>query len=670
MYQLQRSKRDVERIFDIPSFTKSSLETLPSPLVSPIETLQKPVESSPYIKENIYKDFFLNYGRNIGESSSKNEYPTYDIKKEEIDSLKKEVSEIKKEKELLEKEVSEIKSQKENVEQELEKEKSKAAAVAAVEEAADAVEEVEEEVEEEPVEEEPVEEAADAVEEVEEEEVEEEEVADAVEEVEEEEAAVEEEEEEEPDEFLEQIEEETPIEIPQDDTEEYPITTYDYGDDSYYIDNTPFLEKIFLFPDGEHPIDLCIYSCVRTGCMPYVLYLTVYDKTKNTLTFPLAESIVITENDSEEDIRNRTMENFKNSIFNIFPPNEIQNPTVKEEPTDVFYPQLFKGLSFSDEKITMVYDATRVHVPVSKDKEYFWVTPYEILVLYQYKNIIIDDSVISFFQNIATSSGFIDKSFYQLKRVSDGSLVPTPYVMFPCSPSSSTSFISYIRGDTSITYENIVETPEEEINLFIPTINHPKYGNFPIFSSLPLDKTKLHIKRCAVFVDIDDMQPTFLNTENPELIDHLYDITQDRQFTSFSFIENNIQYWCIKSPLYFSEIYDDPTSFLPITSFTEFTEEELHRIKGPEGEPEPEAEPLIEDMDDHSNEGSEISNEGSEISNEGNNTSDEEENFSDESDSTWSDTEFENDDYKRGYEAGLKMGYKQKTVEDVLHPTE
>ena len=71
-------------------------------------------------------------------------------------------------------------------------------------------------------------------------------------------------------------------------------------------------------------------------------------------------------------------------------------------------------------------------------------------------------------------------------------------------------------------------------------------------------KTKSHIKRCAVFVDIDDMQPTFLNTENPELIDHLYDITQDRQFTSFSFIENNIRYWCVKSPLYFSEIYDDP----------------------------------------------------------------------------------------------------------------
>lgn len=605
MYQLKRSKRDVQRIFDNTSFIEPSIK-------KPEET-----ESDEYMKENIYRDFFI--------SNEKSKEQTGEETGEETgeQTIEEEILEKRREKELLEKELSEMKSEKDRLEDILETERQRLLEISAQEEIPEEepIGEGEGEAEPEP---EP-----------------------------EDEFNPPEEEEEQPD-------EQQQSEEPEDIMEDLPITTYDYGDESYYIDNTPFLERTFLFPDGIHPIDLCIYTCVRNGCMPYVLYLTIYDKSKNTLVFPSAESITISEKDSDDDIRSQTMENFQTSLFNIFPPNET-----KEEPseqTDVYYPQLFKGTFTTSDKITMVYDATRVQVPISTDKEYFWITPYEILVLYQCKNLIIDDSVISFFQTVATSSGFIDKSFYQLKRVSDGSLVPTPYVLFPCSPSSSTPFLTYIMGDTSIIYENTTQLEEEQIDIFIPTIDHPKFGKFPMFSSLPLDKSKPHIQRFAVFVDIDDLQPTFLDKEKPDLIDHLYDIQEKRQFSSISFIEKDIQYWCVKSPLYFSEIYNDRRSFIPITSFNEIAADEL--VHEPiEAEVE-EAATEEEEEDDGSNDGSEESNEGSEESNEdsdsdsdsssdaeSNEESDESESSSDESES---ESDEESDEYKRGYEEGLR----------------
>ena len=209
------------------------------------------------------------------------------------------------------------------------------------------------------------------------------------------------------------------------------------------------------------------------------------------------------------------------------------------------------------------------------------------------------------------------------------------------------------------TYDNTIQPEKEEINILIPTIDHPKLGCFPIFSSLPLDKSKSHIQRFAVFVDIDDLQPTFLTNENPDLINHLYDIQENRQFSSISFIEKDIQYWCIKSPLYFSEIYDDRNSFVPITSFNEIASNEI--IHEPKEEQIEEAEP---EPDDVSDDGSEISNEGSEISNEGSEISNER---SDDEGSNDEETDDETDAYKRGYEEGLKMGFKQSSIQDLIH---
>jgi len=460
----------------------------------------------------------------------------------------------------------------------------------------------------------------------------------------------EEEKEQEPDDF--QPIEESPKEEPtppEEPMEEIPITTYDYDGDSYFVDNRAFLQRTFDFPDGSYPVSLCIYTCVRNGCCPYLLYLTVYDKTKNALVFPTAETVDIVSEDTEDNIRERTMESFQTALFSLFPPNESKDegPEGSEGPTHVYNPHLFQGLFLNENNVYMVYDSTRVSVPLATDKEYYWATPYEITSLYHYRNVPIDPSVTDFFQTISTSSGFIDKSFHHLKRLSDGSLVPSPYVVFPCSLASPGIFTFF----GSKGYENPVQLSEEDVHLLIPTIDHPSIGNVPLFSSRPLDPSVPHIQRYVAFVDVGGLEPFFVEEDAPEFVDHLYDLHQTKQYSSLNFIEKGVEYWSIKSPLYFTEIHDRPLQTVPIHTFQEIDAPNV-----------PKAAPLPKDFDTLSNEGSdEGSDEGDELSDEGSDMEGSNEGSDTDASNEESDEE-DLDDFHRGYQEGLLVGMKQKAV--------
>ena len=427
--------------------------------------------------------------------------------------------------------------------------------------------------------------------------------------------------------------------------EDVPITTYDYNGDTFFVDNRTSLQRTFDFPDGSYPINLCIYTCVRNGCCPYLLYLTVYDAAKGALVFPTGETVDVGPEDSEDDIRERTIESFQNALFGIFPPSDSEK-SIEEEPTDVYNPHLFQGLFLDENVVSMVYDSTRVSVPLATDKEYFWVTPYEITTLYQYRNVPIDPSVIDFFHSVSSASGFIDKSFHHLKRISDSAFVPSPYVLFPCSPSSP-GILSIFGSSTQ--YTNPIQLPEEEVNLLIPTVDHPSVGNVPLFSTKPLDPSVPHIQRYAVFVDIEGMEPFFIDEETPEIIDHLYDLYQTRQYSSINFIEKNIEYWSVKSPLYFTEIHDHQLQTVSINTFQEIDAPDV-----------PTAAPLPKDVDTLSNEGSDTA------SDEGDEHSDDGSIGSNEGSERASDQESDNgdlDDFHRGYQEGLLAGIKQKAIE-------
>ena len=448
---------------------------------------------------------------------------------------------------------------------------------------------------------------------------------------------------------------EPPSKLPEEFLDDIPIITYDYDGDSYFLDNRTHLQRTFDFPDGSYPLHLCVYTCVRNGCCPYLLYLTVYDKSKGTLIFPTAEPVVAGPEDSDDDIRERTMESFKTALFDIFPPTDDDNrkgeaeaeADGEDESTDVYNPHLFQGLFLDENDVFMVYDATRVVVPLGKDKEYFWVTPYEITALYKYRNVNIDPYVIDFFHSVAKASGFIDKSFYHLKRVSDGAVVPSPYVLFPCSHGSSGIFSLF---SSSAGYANPVQLGEEEVNLLIPTIDHPSIGNASLFSTRPLDPSLPNIQRYAVFVDIDGLEPFFIDEKTPEVIDHLYDLYQTRQYSSVNFIEKDVEYWCVKSPLYMTEIHDRQLQIIPINTFQEIHESEL-----------PKAAPFPKDGETLSNEGSDAaSDEGDERSDEGSDID-----GSNEGSMRASDEESEKedeDDFHRGYQEGLLVGMKRKGV--------
>ena len=443
-----------------------------------------------------------------------------------------------------------------------------------------------------------------------------------------------------------QIEE--PEEEPIDILEDVPLILYDYNNESYYLDNAHFLERKFDdLPDGSHTVNLCIYTCVRNGCMPYLLYLTVYDKLTGTLVFPsTAEVVEIVESDTDTDVQNKIMETFKDALFDIYPPNEAKPMDMEnEEPTDLYNPHLFRGFFRHKENntILMVYDATRINIPVSEDKEYFWASPYEILILNQLRNLKIDPTITNMFKTIAVSGGFIDHSFYRLRKESDKSLVSSPYILFPCSRTSGGGFNLF---GASSSFENIRQEEDNKINLLVPTVDHPKIGNFPLFSAMPLDPNVPPFKRYAVFVDIDDMKPFFVEETNNDVLDNLYGMNQETQYSSICFFQDNVQYWVIKSPLYFTEINDDLQKNIPISTFQEkFGLIETNTPEKNEGS-------LV-----LSNEGDEIgSNEGYEIgSNEGDKTG------SNEGDETGSNEDIDDsiqqdepDEYKRGYAEGYQ----------------
>ena len=134
---------------------------------------------------------------------------------------------------------------------------------------------------------------------------------------------------------------------------------------------------------------MCIYKCVREGYSPYLLYLMKYDDKTKTYSMPNDSEIKIgsiEDDESVDDVEEKIMNIFKETLFNIYPPNELQP---SEESTDVFDEDLFKGFFLHNKsndksndksnKITMVYDATRVNVPL-ESSIYCWISPYEIFV--------------------------------------------------------------------------------------------------------------------------------------------------------------------------------------------------------------------------------------------------------------------------------------------------
>jgi hypothetical protein len=321
-------------------------------------------------------------------------------------------------------------------------------------------------------------------------------------------------------------------------------------------------------------MNICIYKCIREGCSPFLLYLLVYDENTKTYILPNHPTLMLDsqEEEKEQDVttdntEEKVMNIFKEKLFEIYPPNKYEP---QEEETDLYNEELFKGFFLNETEITMVYDATRINIPLSSNK-YCWVSPYEIFILKQMKSTPISKSVEQLFDEISESSTN-KHDFYHLKHLPDNSLVKTPYILFMCKRNEITnsgySGLSSFFGftETNKIYETVEYSDNEKENsqsIIFPTIPHENIGTYTFFSSYPFSK-KNTVKRFAVFVDIEELHPLYLEkTENDKLLT-LYDIedkdtqeSETKQFSSVTFLENKNQLWCIKSPYYFIEVPDN-----------------------------------------------------------------------------------------------------------------
>jgi hypothetical protein len=328
------------------------------------------------------------------------------------------------------------------------------------------------------------------------------------------------------------------------------MTSYKYNGEIYIVDTDPFLQKNFdnVDPEINYTMNICIYKCVRNGCTPYLLYLMIHDIETNTIVLPNYKTTSGGGGEPVEETENRILEDFKTRLFNIFPP-EIYEKT--EETADIYNEDFFRGfyIDTKSESITFVYDSTRANVPLATDKPYFWVTPYEMFVSKNINEIPIDEHVI---REISSSlNGTLDKRFFHLTQMSDNSLVKDPYILFLCKKEES--FLGGMVG-TDFTIENVTEplSNDTTINLIFPRINHPLIGNYTFFSSLP---STPGLKRYVVFVDIDGLNPLYIENKDISLLDQLYSPENTNHYSAITFMHNlqvPIQVWCIKSPLHFS----------------------------------------------------------------------------------------------------------------------
>lgn len=64
------------------------------------------------------------------------------------------------------------------------------------------------------------------------------------------------------------------------------------------------------------------------------------------------------------------------------------------------------------------------------------------------------------------------------------------------------------------------------------------------------------LRRFAVFVDIPGLHPLYVEQDETDKLNHLYDIDQREQYSSITYLRSSdkAQLWCVKSSQYFSEI--------------------------------------------------------------------------------------------------------------------
>lgn len=356
-----------------------------------------------------------------------------------------------------------------------------------------------------------------------------------------------------------------------------PENGYLYENKYYYLKNEKYLQTDFeaaTIPD-DYNMQMCIYKCVKQGCTPFLMYLLQYHEGRYVLPSHANEGANEGANEDATE-ETKVMEKFHEYLFNIFPPNEIQKVDT-EEPADLYDPELFQGFynHKTSNTLTMVYDATRIQLPISTEPTlYAWATPYEIFISKNIKEIPIDETVRESFIEIGDN----EKDFHHL-YTDENTIIKSPVVLYLCKTDDASTGFSFGNLlttpdiDATITNDYTADSDPNHTTtvLLYPRIQHPLLGDYTFFSNKMLNpdaaysastgtgtssSTADKLRRFAVFVDIPGLHPLYVEQDETDKLNHLYDIDQREQYSSITYLRSSdkAQLWCVKSSQYFSEI--------------------------------------------------------------------------------------------------------------------
>jgi hypothetical protein len=183
------------------------------------------------------------------------------------------------------------------------------------------------------------------------------------------------------------------------------------------------------------------------------------------------------------------------------------------------------------------------------------------------KEIPIDETVRESFIEIGDN----EKDFHHL-YTDENTIIKSPVVLYLCKTDDASTGFSFGNLlttpdiDATITNDYTEDSdPNHTTTLLYPRIQHPLLGDYTFFSNKMLNPdaaasastgTADKLRRFAVFVDIPGLHPLYVEQNETDKLNHLYDIDQREQYSAITYLRSSdkVQLWCVKSSQYFSEI--------------------------------------------------------------------------------------------------------------------
>ena len=341
-----------------------------------------------------------------------------------------------------------------------------------------------------------------------------------------------------------------------------------FNNEIYKLTNEDLLEKNFSNLDSStsYSIKLCIYSIVTKNTpSPYLRYVLnkiisengepvydfpTFDFNLDSIDQPLSNEDVqeITQEESEGSndtkIEAEVLEKCKTRILEIF--------NFTNHSSDMDFNKMFKGffVPTTDENPTIlfVFDTTEIlptNLVERTQTEYVWAVLYEMLCSKLWRTTSIVDSIYDYFKEIIErNSNSMDMHHF---KTQNDEYLKSPYLLYLCNIDNN-GYENCFKDETDVS---------NPTNLLLPRIEHPKIGEYFIFTVEPINKEDSRIlRRFLVFFDDADIQTNYIEEsdegQTQEILDSVLNFNEEDEseipnYSGYVFKENGLQLWVMKN---------------------------------------------------------------------------------------------------------------------------